>query len=28
MKHHLEHQIARHGLSPAGTIASHPEDNS
>ncbi|HYX24678.1 MAG TPA: amino acid permease [Thermoanaerobaculia bacterium] len=26
MKHYLEHQIARHGLSPAGTIATHPED--
>ncbi|HEX4962798.1 MAG TPA: amino acid permease [Thermoanaerobaculia bacterium] len=26
MKHYLEHQIAKHGLSPAGTIASHPED--
>jgi APA family basic amino acid/polyamine antiporter len=26
MKHHLEHQIAKHGLSPAGMIATHPED--
>jgi len=26
MKHHLDHQIAKHGLSPAGMIATHPED--
>jgi basic amino acid/polyamine antiporter, APA family len=26
MKHHLEHQIAKHGVSPAGTMATHPED--
>jgi APA family basic amino acid/polyamine antiporter len=26
MKHYLEHQIAKHGLSPAGTIETHPED--
>jgi len=26
MKHYLEHQIARHGLTPAGTIETHSED--
>ncbi len=26
MKHHLDHQIAKHGLTPAGTIDTHPED--
>ncbi|HEV7785832.1 MAG TPA: amino acid permease, partial [Thermoanaerobaculia bacterium] len=26
MKHHLEHQIAKHGVSPGGMIATHPED--
>jgi basic amino acid/polyamine antiporter, APA family len=26
MKHYLEHQIAKHGLTPAGTLATHPQD--
>jgi basic amino acid/polyamine antiporter, APA family len=26
MKHYLEHQIAKHGLTPAGTIETHKED--
>jgi APA family basic amino acid/polyamine antiporter len=26
MAHYLEHQIAKHGVSPAGTTATHPED--
>jgi len=26
MKHYLDHQIAKHGLTPAGSLATHPED--
>jgi APA family basic amino acid/polyamine antiporter len=26
MKHYLDHQIAKHGISPAGTLATHAED--
>ncbi len=26
MKHYLDHQIAKHGLTPAGSLETHPED--